>query len=108
MKKIAFLSLSFLSLGCAHPTAKESLKSSLKDTLKTLGQKDSTNINKSITLNSEITCPKCNFKKSEILPHDVCVLKYSCQNCKTELRPKEGDCCVYCTYGSHKCPSMQE
>lgn len=57
---------------------------------------------------SEITCPECGHKKVETLPTDVCAIKYTCENCKAELTPKDGDCCVYCTYGTHKCPSMQE
>ena len=57
---------------------------------------------------TEIICPYCDHKKSEILPGDVCVIKYTCENCKKELTPKAGDCCVYCTYGSHKCPSKQD
>ena len=60
-----------------------------------------------ISNTSEITCPKCNYKTVEILPTDVCVIRYTCTKCKTELTPKTGDCCVYCTYGSHKCPSKQ-
>lgn len=56
---------------------------------------------------SEITCPKCGHKKLEKLPTDVCVIKYPCEKCKAELTPKEGDCCVFCTYGTHKCPSKQ-
>jgi hypothetical protein len=56
---------------------------------------------------SEITCPKCGFKKTETLPSDVCVVRYTCEKCKTNLFPKEGDCCVFCTYGTHKCPSKQ-
>lgn len=56
---------------------------------------------------TEIICPHCDHKKFEILPGDVCVIKYTCENCKKELTPKAGDCCVYCTYGSHKCPSKQ-
>jgi hypothetical protein len=23
------------------------------------------------------------------------------------LKPKQGDCCVYCSYGTVKCPPMQ-
>ncbi|MES2680634.1 MAG: GDCCVxC domain-containing (seleno)protein [Bacteroidota bacterium] len=57
---------------------------------------------------SIITCPKCNFKKSEEMPTEVCQLKYTCTNCQAVLYPKEGDCCVFCTYGDHKCPSKQE
>jgi hypothetical protein len=56
---------------------------------------------------SEITCPECGHKKTEVLPTDVCTIKYTCVECNAELTPKDGDCCVYCTYGTHKCPSMQ-
>jgi transposase-like protein len=57
---------------------------------------------------TEITCPKCGFKKKEVMPTDVCQIKYTCTNCQSELVPKDGDCCVYCTYGTHKCPSKQD
>ncbi|MDP2385780.1 MAG: GDCCVxC domain-containing (seleno)protein [Bacteroidota bacterium] len=60
-----------------------------------------------IKVNSEITCPKCEYKKTEVLPTDVCLLSYTCEKCKTVLHPKSGDCCVFCTYGDVKCPSMQ-
>lgn len=59
------------------------------------------------SLESEITCPKCKFKKKEILPNDYCILKYTCTNCKVDLYPDEKDCCVFCTYGTYKCPSKQ-
>lgn len=57
---------------------------------------------------SEITCPECGYKKTETMPTDVCLLKYTCEKCKTDLYAKQGDCCVFCSYGDHKCPSMQE
>ncbi|MGC9354704.1 MAG: GDCCVxC domain-containing (seleno)protein [Mariniphaga sp.] len=38
---------------------------------------------------------------------DGCQFFYECENCKTVLRPKSGDCCVYCSYGTVKCPSKQ-
>ena len=56
---------------------------------------------------SEITCPECGHTKTEVLPTDVCTIVYTCEKCQAELTPKEGDCCVYCTYGTHKCPSKQ-
>lgn len=62
---------------------------------------------KKVELNSVITCPECGHKKEEIMPTDACQFFYQCENCKTKLRPKEGDCCVYCSYGIIKCPSMQ-
>ena len=68
---------------------------------------DTTNTNGNVVMQSEITCPKCGHKKIETLPTDVCVIKYNCEKCNAEMRPKDGDCCVFCTFGSHKCPSMQ-
>ena len=56
---------------------------------------------------SAITCPNCGHKKIETMPTDACQFFYQCENCKTTLRPKQGDCCVYCSYGTIKCPSMQ-
>lgn len=61
-----------------------------------------------ISQTSEITCPTCGHKKVETLPTDVCVIKYNCEQCNALLTPKTGDCCVFCTYGTHKCPSMQD
>ncbi len=29
-------------------------------------------------------------------------------NCGALLKPKSGDCYVFCSYGSERCPSMQE
>lgn len=65
-------------------------------------------MSKTIELNSIITCPKCGFKKNELMPTDACQFFYECDNCKTVLKPKEGDCCVYCSYGSFTCPPIQE
>ncbi|MEE8588296.1 MAG: GDCCVxC domain-containing (seleno)protein [Sulfurimonadaceae bacterium] len=61
-----------------------------------------------VILESEITCPKCGHKKIETMPTDSCQWFYECGNCHTLLKPKEGDCCVFCSYGSVKCPSIQE
>jgi len=56
---------------------------------------------------SILTCPKCGFSKMETMPQDACLYFYECQACHTLLRPKPGDCCVFCTYGSVPCPSRQ-
>ena len=58
-------------------------------------------------LNSTITCPDCGFQKKEIMPDDACVYFYECEKCKTLLKPLKGDCCVFCSYGSVKCPPIQ-
>jgi hypothetical protein len=63
---------------------------------------------KLITLQSIITCPNCEFKKEETMPEESCQFFYECENCKSVLKAKIGDCCVFCSYGTVKCPSMQE
>lgn len=63
---------------------------------------------KPIELKSTLTCPNCGYKKTEIMPTDACQFFYECENCKKVLKPLEGDCCVYCSYGSVKCPPIQE
>jgi hypothetical protein len=60
-----------------------------------------------IILSSTITCPVCGHQKEEIMPVDACQYFYQCENCKTILKPKPGDCCVFCSYGTVKCPPMQ-
>lgn len=60
-----------------------------------------------IELISTITCPKCGHKKEEEMPTDACQFFYECEHCKTILKPQKGDCCVYCSYGSIPCPSIQ-
>lgn len=41
------------------------------------------------------------------MPTEACEYFYECQKCCEMLRPKAGDCCVYCSYGSVKCPPIQ-
>ncbi|MCG3190194.1 MAG: hypothetical protein LKCHEGNO_02828 [Burkholderiaceae bacterium] len=65
-------------------------------------------MNKAIPqLESVLTCPVCGHTKRETMPTDTCQFFYECERCKTVLRPKAGDCCVFCSYGSLRCPSMQ-
>ena len=58
-------------------------------------------------LESVLTCPKCGFAKPERMPTHACQFYYECAGCGTLLRPKPGDCCVFCSFGSVKCPPMQ-
>jgi len=61
-----------------------------------------------IGLKSTITCPKCGHKKEEKTPTDTCQFFYECGNCKIILKPNKGDCCVYCSFGTVPCPSIQK
>jgi len=61
-----------------------------------------------IVLKSVVTCPFCGFQKAETMPADSCQFFYECTACGRILRPKSGDCCVYCSYGTVRCPGKQE
>ena len=62
----------------------------------------------SLESNSTITWPNCGFKKTETMPVSSCQFFYECLSCKTLLKPKKGDCCVFCSYGDVAYPSIQE
>ena len=61
-----------------------------------------------VVLESVISCPACGGKTAETMPTDACQYFYECPKCKTLLKPQTGDCCVFCSYGSVKCPPIQE
>ncbi|MEP6619693.1 MAG: GDCCVxC domain-containing (seleno)protein [bacterium] len=58
-------------------------------------------------LRSTLTCPRCGYAADLPMPTDACVFFHECEGCHTLLRPKAGDCCVFCSYGSAPCPPMQ-
>jgi hypothetical protein len=58
-------------------------------------------------LTSVITCPACGHAAAETMPTDACQWFYDCRGCGTVLRPKPGDCCVFCSYGTVPCPPVQ-
>ena len=59
-------------------------------------------------LESTIACPECGFQKLETMPTNACIHFYACESCGARLKPKAGDCCVFCSYGTVKCPPQQE
>ena len=66
-----------------------------------------TNMATAVQLTSVLRCPQCGFEKEETMPTDACQFFYQCTHCGVRLRPKPGDCCVFCSYGSRPCPSKQ-
>ena len=58
-------------------------------------------------LESVLTCPECKHAKAERMPTDACQFFYQCESCGKILRPKAGDCCVFCSYGTVPCPPKQ-
>ncbi|WP_281806362.1 GDCCVxC domain-containing (seleno)protein [Methylocystis echinoides] len=57
---------------------------------------------------SMITCPSCGCQSAETMPTNACQFFYECKGCGALLRPKAGDCCVFCSYGDAPCQPMQE
>jgi len=60
-----------------------------------------------VQLESVITCPLCGHRARERMPADACRFFYVCTGCGERLRPAEGDCCVFCSYGDTQCPPQQ-
>jgi hypothetical protein len=60
-----------------------------------------------MTLKSTLTCPQCGKSSVETMPSDACLFFWNCPACGKRLRPKPGDCCVFCSYGSVRCPFAQ-
>ena len=54
-----------------------------------------------------LTCPKCGARSPQVMPTDACVFFHECASCGARLKPKAGDCCVFCSYGNVPCPPVQ-
>lgn len=60
-----------------------------------------------VILESTLTCPVCGYVRTETMPTDACQWFYECGRCHIVLKPKSGDCCVYCSWGTVPCPPIQ-
>lgn len=60
-----------------------------------------------VHLYSTIECPQCKHKAKELMPESACQFYYECKGCGQLLKPKAGDCCVFCSYGDIPCPPIQ-
>ncbi|WP_119419724.1 GDCCVxC domain-containing (seleno)protein [Desertibaculum subflavum] len=60
-----------------------------------------------VTLAATITCPQCGQSAASTMPTDACQFFWDCPGCGALLRPKQGDCCVYCSYANIPCPPVQ-
>ena len=58
-------------------------------------------------LDSTLRCPLCRHEEHLKMPIDSCLYFHECTSCRALLRPKDGDCCVFCSYGTKPCPSKQ-
>ncbi|WP_127513534.1 GDCCVxC domain-containing (seleno)protein [Arthrobacter sulfonylureivorans] len=60
-----------------------------------------------IELESVLTCPACGHAATAQMPTDACQFFWFCPRCNSRIRPLEGDCCVFCSYGTTRCPPKQ-
>ncbi len=60
-----------------------------------------------IQLRSILTCPACGEAREKVMPENACVYFFECPACSVVIRPKPGDCCVFCSYGDTPCPPVQ-
>ncbi len=51
-----------------------------------------------------LTCPLCAAVQAAEIPTGSCMPFYKCQKCNKLIKAKDGDCCVFCSYGNKKCP----
>ncbi|WP_371133417.1 GDCCVxC domain-containing (seleno)protein [Methylotenera sp.] len=58
-------------------------------------------------LESTLTCPSCGYVATEKMTLDSLLWFYKCKSCHSMIKPKCGNCCVFCSFGTVKCPSMQ-
>ena len=61
-----------------------------------------------IELHSMITCPECGHRTAEEMPTDACRFFYDCSGCGVRLKPRSGDCCVFCSFADLPCPPIQQ
>jgi len=54
-----------------------------------------------------LMCPECGHQVEEAMPVNACQYFYQCPACGALLRPRAGDCCVFCSYSDRLCPPRQ-
>lgn len=54
-----------------------------------------------------IVCPECGGRSKEFMPDDACLFFFQCPHCGSRLKPRPGDCCVFCSYGDLPCLPVQ-
>ncbi|HWV25554.1 MAG TPA: GDCCVxC domain-containing (seleno)protein [Thermomicrobiales bacterium] len=57
---------------------------------------------------SRLVCPQCRKTTVATMPLDTCQFFFTCPHCAAVIRPKPGDCCVFCSYGDVPCPPVQQ
>ncbi|WP_420870118.1 GDCCVxC domain-containing (seleno)protein [Catalinimonas alkaloidigena] len=56
---------------------------------------------------STLRCPICKHQILKRMPLEKTISEFVCMNCSSIIKTKRHECCVFCTYGSVKCPRAQ-
>ncbi|OWF65799.1 hypothetical protein B6A14_08535 [Polynucleobacter hirudinilacicola] len=57
---------------------------------------------------STITCPYCQATETLEIPRGSSQHLYRCRACACILKPKSGDCCIFCSFGDLDCSSAEQ
>ncbi|MGB0846810.1 MAG: GDCCVxC domain-containing (seleno)protein [Thiolinea sp.] len=60
-----------------------------------------------IILECTLTCPSCQTKESLTMVQGRSESFFTCTHCSTTHLTKLGECCIYCSYGTVSCPTIQ-
>jgi phage terminase large subunit GpA-like protein len=60
-----------------------------------------------VLLASTVTCPSCGTRTEAEMQTDACQFFWACPACGEVIRPRPGDCCVFCSYADVPCPPVQ-
>ena len=60
-----------------------------------------------VVTRASLICPECGAVREVDMPADACQFFYQCAGCDVVLRPRKGDCCVFCSYADTPCPMKQ-
>lgn len=65
-------------------------------------------VEEALRLVSTLICPNCGRAATLQMPEDSCLIRYDCPCCGATLKPRAGDCCVFCSFGDVPCPPVQQ
>ena len=61
-----------------------------------------------IQLETTLKCPHCGVEQRATMPMSGKKMAQDCRYCYKPMAAKEGSHCVFCSYGSVKCPEVQQ
>lgn len=61
-----------------------------------------------VMLDAVLRCPFCLGEELLRMPENFCEILRPCRFCRRIIRPRPGDCCVYCSFATVPCPPHQQ